>query len=193
MYVIVGLGNPGLSYENTRHNMGFLTLDLLAKEHGIDIRTLKWKALIGEGRIGREKVVLVKPQTFMNRSGESVKQVVDFYKLPPENLIVVTDDIDIPFGTVRVKASGSAGTHNGMRNIIQLLQEDGFPRVKVAVGKRPDYMDLAAFVLSRFDKKEVPVIEDEIRLAAQAVEDIVKNGVDFAMNRTNSQKFEIED
>lgn len=185
MYVIVGLGNPGTKYENTRHNVGFLTIDRLAEKLGIDVRTLKWKALVGEGRYLGEKILLVKPQTFMNSSGESVAQIVNFYKTSPRELIVIQDDIDIAFGHVRVKRRGSAGTHNGMKSIIQLLADDDFTRVKIAVGKRPPQMDLAAFVLSHFTTEEIPVMRAEIDCARDAVLTVIRDGLDAAMNQTN--------
>lgn len=185
MIVIVGLGNPGSKYENTRHNVGFLTIDRIAEKLGIDVRTLKWKALVGEGRYQGEKILLVKPQTFMNLSGESVAQIVNFYKTSARELIVIQDDIDIAFGSVRIKRNGSAGTHNGMKSIIQLLGDDNFTRVKIAVGKRPAHMDLAAFVLSTFTKDEIPVMRQEIDYARDAILTIVRDGLDVAMNQTN--------
>ena len=133
MYIIAGLGNPGKKYENTRHNMGFLAVDLLAEKYGIRIDKIKFKALVGEGRIAGQKVLLVKPQTYMNLSGQSIVEVMNFYKVEIENLIVIYDDIDIPTGTIRLRKKGSAGTHNGMRNIVYLLGDDGFPRIRVVI------------------------------------------------------------
>ena len=129
MYVIAGLGNPGKKYENTRHNMGFITIDQLAEKHNIKTDKLKFKALVGEGRIAGQKVLLVKPQTYMNLSGESIREVMNFYKLEPENLIVIYDDIDIEAGTLRIRKFGSAGTHNGMKSVVYQLQSDRFPRI----------------------------------------------------------------
>ena len=134
MYIIAGLGNPGKKYENTRHNMGFLAVDLLAEKYDIRIDKIKFKALVGEGRIAGQKVLLVKPQTFMNLSGQSIVEIMNFYKEDVENLIVIYDDIDIPTGTIRIRKKGSAGTHNGMRNIVYLLGDDGFPRIRVGIG-----------------------------------------------------------
>ena len=134
MKIIAGLGNPGREYESTKHNVGFMTLDLLADKLGISISKEKFKALIGEGRIGTEKIILVKPQTYMNLSGESIREVVGFYKIDIEDLIVIYDDIDIPAGTLRIRSKGSAGTHNGMRSVVYQLQEDGFPRIRVGIG-----------------------------------------------------------
>ncbi|MFA7637663.1 MAG: aminoacyl-tRNA hydrolase, partial [Monoglobales bacterium] len=134
MYIIVGLGNPGAKYETTRHNMGFITIDYLSRELNIPVNRLGFKSLYGQGVIGGEKVILVKPQTFMNLSGQTVKEIVDFFKVPAENLIVIYDDINIPLGKLRIRPFGSDGGHNGMKNIIYLLQSDKFPRIRVGVG-----------------------------------------------------------
>ena len=158
MYCIVGLGNPGLKYENTRHNAGFLTIDYLANKFGIDVKKSKFKSLYGQGVISGQKVMLVKPQTYMNNSGEAVREIKNFYKFDMDKLIVIYDDIDIEFGTIRIRKKGSAGTHNGMKSIIYQIQDDKFPRIKIAVGKKPEYMDLANFVLSGFTEKEAEVI-----------------------------------
>lgn len=189
MYIIVGLGNPGSRYAYSRHNVGFQVIDDLGQMLNIKVNKLKWKALYGEGRIGNERVLLVKPQTFMNNSGESVRDIVNFYKVAPENLIVLVDDIDIAFGTIRIKGKGSAGSHNGMKSIIQLLGYDTFPRIKVSVGEKPDYMDLADFVLSGFRKDEIKVINAQIDAAKEAVVDIVQHGITYAMNAYNAQNF----
>ena len=188
MILVVGLGNPGNQYENTRHNVGFLTVDILAKKLNISVKKLKFKSLYGETRLNTEKLILIKPQTFMNNSGESVREWVNFYKVPPENLIVIQDDIDIPFATLRLRQKGSAGTHNGMKSIIYQIQKDNFPRVKIGVGQKNGQMDLADFVLSGFVKEEQKAIEEAILLAADAVLDIVKNGIEHAMNRYNMRK-----
>ncbi len=188
MILVVGLGNPGNQYENTRHNVGFLTVDILAKKLNSSVKKLKFKSLYGETRLNAEKLILIKPQTFMNNSGESVREWVNFYKVPPENLIVIQDDIDIPFATLRLRQKGSAGTHNGMKSIIYQIQKDNFPRVKIGVGQKNGQMDLADFVLSGFVKEEQKAIEEAILLAADAVLDIVKNGIEHAMNRYNMRK-----
>ncbi|ERJ80193.1 aminoacyl-tRNA hydrolase [Peptostreptococcaceae bacterium oral taxon 113 str. W5053] len=188
MILVVGLGNPGNQYENTRHNVGFLTVDILAKKLNSSVKKLKFKSLYGETRLNTEKLILIKPQTFMNNSGESVREWVNFYKVPPENLIVIQDDIDIPFATLRLRQKGSAGTHNGMKSIIYQIQKDNFPRVKIGVGQKNGQMDLADFVLSGFVKEEQKAIEEAILLAADAVLDIVKNGIEHAMNRYNMRK-----
>lgn len=188
MILVVGLGNPGNQYENTRHNVGFLTVDILAKKLNISVKKLKFKSLYGETRLNTEKLILIKPQTFMNNSGASVREWVNFYKVPLENLIVIQDDIDIPFATLRLRQKGSAGTHNGMKSIIYQIQKDNFPRVKIGVGQKNGQMDLADFVLSGFVKEEQKTIEEAILLAADAVLDIVKNGIEHAMNRYNMRK-----
>lgn len=186
MYFIVGLGNPGRQYENTRHNIGFLTIDYLANKHNIDVKKSKFKSLYGQGEISGQKVMLIKPQTYMNNSGEALKELRDFYKFDEDELIVIVDDIDIDFGKIRIKQKGSAGTHNGMKSIIYQLQYDTFSRIKVSVGKKPDYMDLANFVLSGFSEKEVEIIREEIKLASQAIETMLDSGIDKAMNKFNS-------
>lgn len=188
MYYIVGLGNPGLQYENTRHNVGFMTIDYLANKYNIDVRKLKFKSLYGQGEISGHKVMLIKPQTYMNNSGEAVRELRNFYKFDIEKLIVIYDDIDIDFGTVRIRKKGSAGSHNGMKSIIYQIQDDKFPRIKVSIGKKPEKWDLANFVLSGFSKEEVSILEDEIRLAAKGIEIILKEDIDMAMNKCNSVK-----
>lgn len=184
MYIVVGLGNPGKRYDATRHNVGFDTIDLLAHRNNIKVNKLKHKALYGEGFWGREKVLLVKPQTFMNLSGESVRDIVEFYKIETKNLVVIYDDIDIEVGMLRIRHKGSAGTHNGMRSVIYQLQSDEFPRVRIGIG-RPQFGDLADFVTSRFSKEEIPSMRETIDKAALAVESIVKEGIDKAMNQFN--------
>ena len=188
MYCIVGLGNPGLKYENTRHNAGFLTIDYLANKYGIDVKKSKFKSLYGQGVISGQKVMLVKPQTYMNNSGEAVREITNFYKFDIDKLIVIYDDIDIEFGTIRIRKKGSAGTHNGMKSIIYQIQDDKFPRIKIAVGKKPEYMDLANFVLSGFTEKEAEVIREEIKLAADSIETMIETDIDMSMNKFNSVK-----
>lgn len=184
MYIIVGLGNPGKKYENTRHNMGFIAVDLLAEKYGIKVDKIKFKALVGEGRIAGQKVLLVKPQTYMNLSGQSVMEVMNFYKEDIENLVVIYDDIDIPTGTIRLRKKGSAGTHNGMRNIVYLLQEDGFPRIRVGIGSESK-VDLIHYVTSGVTKKEKDLLEDALTRAADAAACIVEKGIEKAMNEYN--------
>lgn len=184
MYIIVGLGNPGKQYEQTRHNMGFITIDRLAEKHQINVTKLKCKALVGEGYFGTKKVMLVKPQTFMNLSGQSVREIVNYYKEDLEHLLVVYDDIDLEPGVLRIRAKGSAGTHNGMRSIIYDLQEDGFPRIRLGIGKNPQ-IPLDKFVLGGFTKEEKPLLEDAVDKATQAIECYVAEGINAAMNAYN--------
>jgi PTH1 family peptidyl-tRNA hydrolase len=185
--VIAGLGNPGSKYSGTRHNVGFDVVDRLAQENNIRVNRLRFKALTGEGFIGTEKVLLVKPSTYMNNSGESIREIMDFYKLEPENLLVVVDDIDIEFATIRLKKKGSAGSHNGLKSIIYHIQKDNFPRLKVGIGKKPPYYDLADFVLSKFSSDERKLVDQAIWKASEAAEVFVKSGIDKAMNEFNSR------
>ncbi len=184
MYIIAGLGNPGRKYENTRHNMGFIAVDLLAEKYGIKVDKIKFKALVGEGRIAGRKVLLVKPQTYMNLSGESIREVMSFYKEDIENLIVIYDDIDIPTGTIRVRKKGSAGTHNGMRNIVYLLQDDNFPRIRVGIGSDKK-VDLINYVTGGVTKGEKELLEGALVKAADAAAAIVEKGIEKAMNEYN--------
>lgn len=187
MYVIVGLGNPGKQYEQTRHNVGFIAIDEIAKRFNIKMDKLKFKAVVGEGRIGSEKVLLVKPQTFMNLSGQSVVEIMNFYKVDKEKLIVIYDDIDINVGLIRIRQKGSSGTHNGMRNIIYLLGYDDFPRIRIGVSKPDRNRNLADFVLSKFEKEEVNDVIKAIETSADAVEEALKSNIDIAMNKYNKK------
>lgn len=188
MYLIAGLGNPGKQYEGSRHNAGFASVDILADKLGISINENKHKGLCGKGIIGGEKVILLKPQTYMNLSGESLRAASDFYKIEPENIIVIYDDIDLAVGHLRVRTKGSAGGHNGIKSIIAHLGTQEFPRVRVGVGAKPDRMDLADYVLGRFSQVERPVMEEAFETAAQAAIAIVEEGIDKAMNRFNGRK-----
>lgn len=187
MYVVVGLGNPGKEYTNTRHNIGFNTIELLAKRNDIKLNKLKFKGVYGEGTIGSEKVLLVKPQTYMNNSGITVGEIVRFYKLPIENLIVIVDDIDIEFSSIRIKKKGSSGSHNGLKSIIYHLNDDNFPRVKIGIGKKHPNEDLANFVLANFSKEETSPIEEAVLSASEAVETIIKSDINKAMNSYNKK------
>jgi len=186
MKLIVGLGNPGRKYEGTKHNVGFEVIDKLASSYNISVTKVKHKGLIGEGNICGEKVLLLKPQTFMNLSGESVKEVLTFYKLKNEDIIVIYDDTSLPVGATRIREKGSAGGHNGIKNIIAHLGTDVFLRIKVGVGEKPDGWDLADYVLSKFSKDDAPLIESGKDRAVLALELILKEGVAKAMNETNS-------
>ena len=185
MYIIVGLGNPGKQYENTRHNVGFNIIDILADEYGISVNKMKYKALIGEGRVGSEKVLLVKPQTYMNLSGETLIDIYNYYKVDMENIIVIYDDIDLDVGKIRIRKKGSGGTHNGMRSIIKCLGANDFPRVRVGVSKPKPGQDLADFVLSRFRKEESDDVELGLEKAAKAVDVMIRDNIDLAMNKYN--------
>ena len=188
MYIIVGLGNPSKQYEGTRHNAGFMTLDVLADRYNIDISEKKHKALCGKGVIEGNKVVLLKPQTFMNLSGESVRAAADFYKVAPEEIIVIYDDISLEPGQLRVRKKGSAGGHNGIKNIIAHLGTQDFPRIRVGVGEKPAGMDLADYVLGRFSKGERELLEEAFKEGARAAVAILCDGIESAMNQFNGKK-----
>ena len=188
MYLIAGLGNPGLKYRSTRHNVGFAAVDCLAKNLGLRFTKKRFRGVTAEGTIGSEKVVLLKPHTYMNLSGQAIAEAAKFYHLPPEKVIVFYDDIDLDPGRLRIKASGSAGTHNGMRSIISCLGRQDFPRIRIGIGKNPPYMDLAAYVLSKLTKDQKILIEDACERAAKAAELIVRNGsADEAMSKFNGK------
>lgn len=189
MYLIAGLGNPTLRYRKTRHNIGFDVIDALADKYNIKMNIKKSKAICGSGYIEGQKVILVKPQTFMNLSGDSVMPLMNFYKLDPaEDLIVIFDDISLKPGSIRIRKKGSAGGHNGVKDIIAKTGSDQFSRVKVGVGEKPEGRDLADFVLSRFSKEERSQVEDAIRDAVSAVSLMVQKETDEAMNRYNRKK-----
>ncbi len=188
MYAVIGLGNPGREYVNTRHNIGFDVVDMLSKRNNINVNKIKFKSVYGEGFIGGEKVYLVKPQTYMNNSGMCVLDLYNYYKIPTENIIVIVDDVDIQFGTIRIRGKGSGGTHNGLRSIIYHLQRNDFPRVKVGIGKPlNENADLANFVLGRFSVEDRQVIELALDRACMAVETIIKDDITTAMNIFNSK------
>lgn len=190
MYIIAGLGNPGGDYKNTRHNVGFEVIDKLAYDYNINMNKSKFKAVVGEGVINGQKVVLMKPLTFMNLSGESVRDAFNFYKIDIENLIVVCDDINLDVGSIRIRRKGSDGGQKGMYNIIYQLGDDEFPRVRVGVGSKPVGWDLKDFVLSKFTKEEIDII-DGITDAGKAVCMIVGGKIAEAMNEYNRKKKEL--
>jgi peptidyl-tRNA hydrolase, PTH1 family len=186
MYIIAGLGNPGKQYEGTRHNMGFEVIDKLAEKYNINVRMIKSKALTGSGIINGEKVLLVKPQTFMNLSGTSLCELVNFYKIDPtKELIVISDDIELDPGRLRIRKGGSAGGHNGLKDIIARVGTQDFPRIRVGVGKKPSGWDLADFVMSHPDKKDRSYIDEAQNAAAEAVVLTMEKGAEGAMNRYN--------
>lgn len=189
MFIVVGLGNPGREYARTRHNVGFDVLDVLSEKTGIAPGKSAFHGLIGEGFYGGEKLILVKPQTYMNASGQCVSEVVSWYKPEMDRLLVVYDDIDLPLGRLRLRASGSAGTHNGMRSILYQLGRQDFPRLRVGVGARPDGWDLADWVLSHYATPEERQTQfDAFLRAADVALDYMKNGLDSAMRMANAPK-----
>lgn len=183
-FIIVGLGNPGKKYEGTRHNAGFMVLETIADTTGTRVNRAKFKSLCGEAVIGGKKVLLLMPQTFMNNSGEAVREALAFYKLPPERCLIVCDDITLPVGTIRIRRKGSDGGQRGVRSIITLCGSEQFPRIKLGVGQKPhpDY-DLAAWVLSRFPESDKVPMRDAVKHAADAAELIVQDSIEAAMNR----------
>ena len=185
MYLIAGLGNPTREYEKTRHNVGFETIDILADKAGTTVTEKKNKALYGKGYIGGQKVILAKPQTYMNLSGESIREIADFYKIEPENIIILCDDINLSEGQLRIRLKGSAGGHNGLKNIISHLGTQEFPRIRIGVGEKPRGMDLADYVLGRFPKEQQAVMEEAYRDAADAACMMIEEGADAAMNHYN--------
>lgn len=185
MKLIVGLGNPTPQYDKTRHNVGFAVIDHLMNEYGIALDTAKHKGFYGKGRIAGESVILLKPMTYMNLSGESVVQVANYYKVAPKDIIVVYDDINLDVGRLRIREKGSAGGHNGIKNIIAHLGTDEFPRIRVGVGMKPPKMDLADYVLSRFSKEEEALMEEGYEKAAKAMELMVEDEISQAMNLYN--------
>lgn len=186
MYLIAGLGNPGRQYENTKHNVGFNAIDYLVEEYRVPQEGIKHKAMYGKGIIAGQKVILAKPLTYMNLSGEAIRALVDYYKIDPETeLIVLYDDISLSPGQLRIRKKGSAGGHNGIKNIIAQLGTDVFARVKIGVGEKPKNWDLADYVLSPFGKEERTLVNEAISDAANAVEMIVQEDIDGAMNKYN--------
>ncbi|MBP5158797.1 MAG: aminoacyl-tRNA hydrolase [Lachnospiraceae bacterium] len=188
MKAIFGLGNPTREYAATRHNIGFDTITRLSDDLNIKLDTKKFKGLCGFGIVGGEKIILVQPQTFMNLSGECVSALCGFFKLEAEDVIVICDDISLDPGTIRIRAKGSAGGHNGLKNIIAHLGTEEFTRIRIGVGDRKDGRDLADYVLARFDRDEEPVIAEAIKKAADAVKLWVTDGTEAAMNRFNTRK-----
>ncbi|SBW12625.1 peptidyl-tRNA hydrolase [uncultured Eubacteriales bacterium] len=185
-WLLVCLGNPGDQYEGTRHNVGFQVADEIGERARIPIQTLKFRALTNTCELGGEKVLIMKPVTYMNLSGEAVRQAADFYKVPPERVLVVSDDVSLPVGKLRVRSGGSAGGHNGLKSIISHLGSEEFPRVKIGVGEKPhpDY-DLADWVLGKFTGEDKKAVDAAVKRAADAVECVIKDGMDKAMNKYN--------
>ncbi|MCR4746985.1 MAG: aminoacyl-tRNA hydrolase [Clostridiales bacterium] len=189
MFIIAGLGNPGREYEQTRHNIGFIAANAIAEAHGVKIDRLKFKALTATCVIGNEKVLLMKPQTFMNNSGEAIGEAARFYKVPPENILIIADDISLPPGTLRIRRKGTAGGHNGLKSIINHLDSTEFPRIKIGVGDRenPDE-ELMDYVLGKFPREDIDLMNETIRKAAAAADLIVQGETSEAMNLYNTKK-----
>lgn len=189
MYIIAGLGNPDRKYVNTRHNIGFEVIDAIAEKNDIVLGEKKHKAVIGKGMVAGQKVILVKPVTYMNLSGESIRSVIDFYKADEKSeLIVISDDISLDVGQIRIRKRGSAGGHNGLKNIILHLGHDSFIRVRMGVGDKPPKLDLADYVLGHFLPEEREAVRESVRNAALAIETVIAEGPDSAMNKYNTDR-----
>lgn len=184
MFVIAGLGNPGRKYEKTRHNMGFLAIDSLAEKNGIKVNKIKHRALVGDGMISGRRVLLVKPQTYMNLSGISIREIADYYDVPAEDILVIYDDFDLELGTLRIRKKGSAGSHNGMKSVIDELGTKDFPRIRIGIGssRGKDWKD---FVIGKASKDDMQVLSDAASRAADAAACILEKGIDRAMNEYN--------
>lgn len=187
MWMVVGLGNPGTKYAQTWHNLGFMCLEILQQRHGFRCDRLRFKGLTAEPRLFGEKQLFLLPQTFMNLSGESVREMADFYKIPHENILVIYDDFDLPLGEIRIRHHGSAGTHNGMRSIIQHLGTDRFPRLRIGFGPKPPERQVVDFVLERVPKAQQKDCYDALTRAADAVELVLTDGLEIAMSRMNGK------
>lgn len=185
MYLIVGLGNPEKDYANTRHNMGFNVINEIAKNCDIKLSQFKFKGEYGKGIIEGEKVILLKPQTYMNLSGESIIQFKNFYKIENEKIIIIYDDIDTPLGKIRIRKKGGPGTHNGMKSVIQHLSTDEFTRVRIGIGAQKVNEDIIEYVLGNIPEDERKILEQSVKKGAQATIEAIKNGVDIAMNKFN--------
>lgn len=188
MYIIVGLGNPGRKYTATRHNVGFDAITRLSDDYNISLNIKKHKAICGKGYIEGVKVLLAQPQTYMNLSGESVRDMVDFYKVQAQNIIVIYDDVDLDVGQLRIRREGSAGGHNGIKSIISHLKSKDFPRVRIGIGKKPAEWDLADYVLSKFSDRENNIIREGIKKSSDAVKTIITSDIDKAMNIYNRKQ-----
>jgi len=187
MYIIAGLGNPGLKYRNTRHNAGFTAIDALAEKNRLHFVKKRFQGITAEGVIAGEKVLLLKPYTYMNLSGEAISEAVKFYKTELSHVIVMYDDIDLDIGKLRIRESGSAGTHNGMRSIVAMLKSQSFPRIRIGIGKNPPYMQLADYVLMKLKGEQKKAFEENAVRAAEAAEELIKNGAQSAMAKFNGK------
>ncbi len=185
MYLIVGLGNPEIEYANTRHNMGFDAINHLSRKLNINVNKEKFKGIYGDTILNGEKVILLKPQTYMNLSGESIIQFKQFYKIPPENIIVIYDDIDVDVGKIKIRKKGGPGSHNGMKSVVKELKSEDFPRIRVGIGKPMFKEMMIGYVLEKLNGNEREILEESTKLAANAVYDIITSGIDKAMNMYN--------
>ena len=185
MYLIVGLGNPEEEYARTRHNMGFDTINKIADSNNININKSKFNSLYGMGEIEGEKVILLKPQTYMNLSGNAVRDFMKFYKLSPQDVIVIYDDLDIEPGIIKIRKKGGAGTHNGMKSVVQEIQSEDFARIRVGIGNPKFKNDLLNYILTRIPDEEYKLLQQATESASKAVNEIIKNGIDSAMNKYN--------
>ena len=183
MFLIAGLGNPEEDYSNTRHNMGFDTINKLAKQYKIEVNKNKFKGLYGIGNIENQKVVLLKPQTFMNLSGESIKEAIDFYKIQKENIIIIYDDMDVKPGTIKIRKIGGPGSHNGMKSVIQNIKDKEFTRIRVGIGKPENKSDMIKYVIGNVSESDKKILDEATTIAKDAVIEILENGVDKAMNK----------
>lgn len=184
MYLVVGLGNFGNKYDYTRHNVGFMALDYFAKKNNFEIDKMKFKSLISKQKINSKDVIFAKPQTYMNLSGEAVRDIKNFYNIPSENICVIYDDIDLDFNFIRIRKSGSGGTHNGMRNIVKNINTENFNRIRIGIGKNKD-IDLADYVMMKFSKKELENLENTFSICENIIFDFLNNDMDLAMNKYN--------
>lgn len=187
MKLIAGLGNPEAKYAATRHNVGFEAAELLRQKEGFRMGLLRFHAVISQGTIGGEKVLIARPQTYMNRSGIAIREIAKFYKIAPEDILIIYDDTALPFGQLRVRADGSAGGHNGMKSIIENLGTDKFPRIRIGIGEKPEGWDLADYVLAKFTAEELVTVKEACGKAAEAAECWVKDGINRAMNTYNTK------
>lgn len=185
MYLIIGLGNPEEEYSRTRHNMGFDTINKLAEKYGIKVNKNKFNSLYGSGEIEGEKVILLKPQTYMNLSGTAIREVMNFYKLSSKDIIVIYDDLDIEPGTIKIRKKGGPGTHNGMKSVVHEIGTEDFARIRVGIGMPQYKNDLLNFILTKIPEEEYKVLENAIQKAAEAIGEIIKKGIDSAMNQYN--------
>lgn len=185
MFLIAGLGNPGKKYENTRHNAGFMAVHKLSDAYNITSTSNKFNAVLAQGRISREKVVLAQPLTYMNKSGQALKPIVDYFKIPLENVVVIYDDMNLPAGKIRIKKKGSAGGHNGLKSVLNLLGDINIPRIRIGIDTPPPYYSVTDYVLGKFSKDEKEIMNDTLDNIPDIIKTIIEDGYDIAMNKYN--------